>query len=214
MENIIQIQLMLAFLLFLSVVVMNLAKKKTSLIISYLFQSAILVALLGIKAVNEKSIELGLIIAFLFIIKVIIAPQVLLRVTRQSKITQSATTYLSVPMTLGCLVLLSVFAQSDIFSPFTMLASQLRILLIGSLLMSFFLIVNRKGALSQIMGVLSLENSIFTFGYFIGLHQSAALEIGMLFDIFFWIIISSIFVKMIFAHFGSIDVTQLKELKK
>lgn len=214
MDIIFQLQLMLAFLVFLSVVIMNIAKRNSTLIILYLLQSLMLVGILGVKAFNEKSIELSLVLTVLFFVKVIVAPQVLFRLITQSKITHSASTYLSVPMTLGCLVLISIFAQSDIFSPFTTLVSQLRILLVGSILMSLFLIINRKGALSQIMGVLSLENCIFTFGYFIGLQQSAVLEVGMIFDIFFWIIISSIFVKMIFTHFGSIDVTQLKELKK
>ena len=111
-------------------------------------------------------------------------------------------------------VILSIFAQSDVFSPFTALTPLLRVLLIGGMLMSIFFTINRKGAISQIIGILSLENCIFTFGYFLGLQQSAALEISMLFDVFFWIIISSIFVRTIIKHFGSIDVTQLRELKK
>lgn len=80
--------------------------------------------------------------------------------------------------------------------------------------MSVFLTINRKGAMSQIIGILSLENSIFVFSYFLGTKQSAMLEIGILFDVLFWIIISSTFVRMIVKHFGSIDVTQLRELKK
>ena len=80
--------------------------------------------------------------------------------------------------------------------------------------MSLFLTINRKGAISQIIGVLSLDNCIFAFGYFLGLEQSIALEIGLLFDVFFWIIISGIFVRMILTHYGTLDVTELRGLKK
>lgn len=213
MNIIFQLQLF-ALIIFLSIVIMNIAKKNTTLIFSYLIQSLMLVTLLGIRSYSEKSFEMGIVTIVLLIIKVIIAPQLLFRILKQHKANLSATTYLNVPMTLGSLVLLCVFAQSDVFTPFFNLTPLLRILLIGGMLMSFFLTINRKGAISQIIGIISLENCIFTFGYFIGLKQSAALEIGMLFDVFFWIIISGIFVRMMIKHFGSIDVTKLRELKK
>jgi len=213
MNIIFQLQLF-ALVIFLCIVMMNIAKKNTILIFAYLIQSLMLVAIMGIKSYHEMSFEIGIVTIILLIIKVIIAPQLLLRIIKQHKANISATTYLNVPMTLGCLVILSIFAQSDVFSPFTALTPLLRVLLIGGMLMSIFFTINRKGAISQIIGILSLENCIFTFGYFLGLQQSAALEISMLFDVFFWIIISSIFVRTIIKHFGSIDVTQLRELKK
>jgi hydrogenase-4 component E len=214
MEFINQLQLIFALVIFLTVVIMNVAKKNNTLVTSYLIQSVMLVTLLGIKAFHEASFEVGLVAAVLFFIKVIIAPQVLRRVLHRSKAHLSASTYLNVPMTLLSMILLCIFAQSDIFSPFASLTPPLRILLIGGMLISFFLTINRKGAISQIVGVLSLENCIFAFGYFLGLEQSAALEIGMLFDVFFWLIISSIFVRMILTHYGTLDVTELKALKK
>lgn len=214
METFIQIQLFFALIIFLAVVIMNVARKNTTLVISYLIQSLMLVILLGVRSYYEMSFEMGMVTMILFIIKVIVAPQVLFRILKQHKANMSASTYLNVPMTLGSLILLCVFAQSDIFSSFFSTAPLLKIFLIGSMLMSFFLTINRKGAISQIVGVISLENCIFTLGYFFGLKQGAALEIGMLFDIFFWIIISGIFVRMMLKHFGSIDVTELRELKK
>lgn len=213
MNIIFQLQLF-ALVIFFSVVIMNIAKKNTNLVFTYLIQSLMLVILLGIRSLNEMSLEMGIVTIVLFIIKVIIAPKLLFRIIKQHKANISATTFLNVPMTLGSLVLLCIFAQSNIFSPFFNLTPLLRVLLIGGMLMSFFLTINRKGAISQIIGILSLENCIFTFGYFLGLKQAAALEIGMLFDVFFWINISGIFVIMMIKHFGSIDVTELKELKK
>jgi hydrogenase-4 component E len=120
-------------------------------------------------------------------------------------------------MTLGVIILLTIFAQSDVFSPIFALIphiAQLRMFLVGSILISIFLTINRKGALSQIIGVLSLENCIFAFGHFLGIKQATSLEIGILFDVLFWVIISNVFVKMIYRHYGSLDVTALKELKK
>lgn len=214
MDIFFQIQLVISLVIFLSIVIMNAAKKNTTLVYSYMIQSLMLVALLGIESYSGMSLEIGVLTLVLFIVKVIVAPKVLLRVINQHKTSLSASTYLNVPMTLGSLILICAFAQSYVFSEFFDLTPLLRMLLIGSMFMSFFLTINRKGAVSQIIGVLSLENCIFTFGYFLKLKQSVALEIGMLFDVFFWIIISTIFVRMLVRHFGSIDVTQLRELKK
>ncbi|HSW88752.1 MAG TPA: hypothetical protein VLG12_06340 [Candidatus Saccharimonadales bacterium] len=217
MDMLLQLQLTCEMIIFLSVIVMNVAKKNTSLIMLYLLQSVLLVSLLSIQAYQEASAELFIVTMVMFIIKVLIAPQVFLRFIHRSHLNFSASTYLNVPMTLGVLILLSVFAQSDVFSPIFLIIphiSQLSMFLIGSILISFFLIVNRKGALSQIIGVLSLENCIFAFGHFLGIKQSNSLEIGILFDVFFWIIISSVFMTMIYTHYGSLDVTELKELQK
>ena len=79
--------------------------------------------------------------------------------------------------------------------------------------LSLFLIINRKSALSQIVGILSLENSIVAFAIFAGLEQSLSLQIGILFDISVWLIIATVFMSMMYTHFGSLDVTDMKKLK-
>ena len=80
------------------------------------------------------------------------------------------------------------------------------------MLLSIFLTINRKSALSQIIGILSLENSIVAFAIFAGLEQSPSLQIGILFDISIWLTIATAFISMIYAHFGSLDITSMKNL--
>ena len=63
------------------------------------------------------------------------------------------------------------------------------------------------------MGVLSLENSIMAFGLFSMIDQSLLLEMGIIFSISVWIIIATVFISMIYKHFGSLDVTKMKHLK-
>ncbi len=196
---------------------MNVAKKNTTLVTAYLVQSTFLVALLSIQAYQESSFRLFLVVMCMFVIKVFIAPRVFLRFINRSHLNFSASTYLNVPMTLAVLILLTLFAQSEVFSPlfqFVSHAVQVKIFLAGSVLLSFFLTINRKGALSQIIGVLSLENCIFAFGNFLGVKQAISLEMGILFDLLFWVIISSIFIAMIYRHYGTLDLSELRQLKK
>jgi len=45
------------------------------------------------------------------------------------------------------------------------------------------------------------------------LEQSPTLQLGIIFDIAVWIVISTVFTSMIYQHFGSLDVTEMKSLK-
>jgi hydrogenase-4 component E len=124
-------------------------------------------------------------------------------------------TYVNTPLTLIIVTVLSAIAHSNIFSSLSNIISanrQLLSLAISALFISVFLIINRKGAISQIIGILSLENSIVVFAIFAGLEQAPALQMGIIFDIFIWIIIATVFIRMIYKHFGSLDVTEMREL--
>ena len=115
------------------------------------------------------------------------------------------------------MAILTAVAHSNIFLPLVTIIpanQELLAIALASLLISLFLIVNRKGALSQIIGVLSLENSIVAFVFFAGLEQSPTLQLGMMFDITVWIVIATVFISMINKHFGSINVTEMNYLKE
>jgi hydrogenase-4 membrane subunit HyfE len=51
------------------------------------------------------------------------------------------------------------------------------------------------------------------FAALAGLEQSPVLQLGIVFDITVWFVISTMFVSMIYRHFGSLDVTNMKKLK-
>ena len=120
-------------------------------------------------------------------------------------------------MTLIVLALLTAFSYSHFFGPLAILAPDKEnalSLAIAMVLISIFLIINRKGALSQMVGILSLENAIVSFAYVAGLETTAGLQVGILFDIFIWVVIATVFASMIYRHFGSLNVSILKHLKE
>lgn len=216
MNNLLPFQLSLIIIIFLSVVLMNVVKKNTALTMLYLVQSVALTILLGTNAFIEKSLGLFLVTIVMFVVKVIIAPMMFMKVIRRSHLNISTSSYLNVPLTLAMLIGLCLFAQSEVFSPFSFITSaipQLRLLLFGSILISFFLIINRKGIVSAIIGVLSLENCIYTVGLLLGVAQLPSLELGILFDVLFWMAIATVFIHIIYKHYGSFEVTELTHLK-
>lgn len=211
--------LILHFLLeviFLTIVFSHITKKNVGVIFSYGIQSLAVVVLLFNSYLDTGHLILLFVAVFAFVVKVILAPTFLIRLVQKHELTFSVSTYLNTPFTLVVIALLTFMAYSEKFSPLTNIMPENHILLtlaLSAIFLSFFLIVNKKGVISQIAGILSLENSIVAFAVFAGLEQSPGLQIGIIFNIFIWSAIAIVFVSMIYKHFGSLDTTSMENLK-
>lgn len=213
--NIIFTQFLLT-LFFITIVFFHIAKKNFGVAITYGMQSFIIVILLVNAFFETGAASLLLIALIILTIKVILAPMFIIKLIKKHELKFLVSTYANTPLTLIVVAALTAVAHSSVFTPLVTIVpgnQQLLSLALSALFISFFLIVNRKGALSQIIGILSLENSIVAFAFFAGLEQSAALQIGIIFDIAVWLVIASVFISMIYKHFGSLDVTEMRNLK-
>lgn len=201
---------------FLTIVYLHLVKKNFGAAVMYGVQSFIIV-LLWLNAYSEtKAVSLLLVAGLVCVVKVLFAPAFFIRLMQRHQVKFSASTYLNMPLTLICISLLTAVAYSRVLTPLTSIVpahqSLLSIALAG-VFIALFLTINRKGALSQIIGILSLENSIVTFALFAGLEQSFALQVGVIFTVSVWIIIATVFISMLYKHFGSFDVTEMNKLQ-
>jgi len=212
-----QILFLLASLIFGSVIFMHLSKRNTTIVFFYIIQSLVVSGLLLDLSIENASFFLILTATITLVVKAIIAPYFFRRLIHRHNLKFSVSTYLNGPLTLVVLVLLTTFSYSHFFIPLSILNPQNENALLIALAMIFsslFLIINRKGALSQMMGILSLENAIVTFAYIAGLEAGPALQMGILFDILVWVIIATVFASMLFKQFGSLDVNEMKNLKE
>lgn len=195
---------------------MHVVKKNYSVVAMYGLQSSAIVGLLLISFHEQRSLSLLLVALVTLVVKVIMAPTFFSRLLKRHKLKFAVSTYASTPLTLIIITGIIMLANSAIFAPLITVAPAAHshiILSISMMLISIFLMVNRKGALSQVIGVLSLENSIVAFAIFAGLEQSAVLQVGILFDIFVWSNIAIVLVSMVYRHVGSLDTTSMRELQ-
>ena len=202
--------------MFLTLVYLHIAKKNLAAITAYAIQSLVVVIILLNSFLETGNTYLYIVILLTLIVKVILAPIFFMRLIKRHEVKFSASTYLNTPLLLIVIAILTFIAHSYKFAPLTNIVPGNQVLLslaLSSIFLSLFLVINRKGVLSQILGILSLENSIVAFIVFAGLDQSASLQTGVIFDIFIWIIIATVFMSMIYRHFGSYDVTSMKNLK-
>ena len=203
-------------LLCLATIGLHAAKKNINEALLYALQSLAIVLLLVDAFVQGGQLSLLLIALLTFAAKVVIAPLFFTRLIKRHKLKFTVSTYTSIPGALAVITAILLLAGSPIFAPLTGLVPQNQgylVLSFAMLLASIFLMVNRRGALSQVVGVLSIENSIVAFSAFAGLEQSAVLQAGIVFDVFVWSIIAVVMVSMVYRHTGSLDITNLKDLK-
>ena len=204
-------------IIFISIILMNLVKKNADLVTLYVIESLALVGMLAGDGVREGGGELIIVTLIVLIIKVIFAPYFFYRFLRHSRLSILTSTYLNVPFTLTLLLTVIFFANSALVEPLKnilMKEDPLPMMLVSSIIMSIVILINRKGTLSQIIGILSLENTVVAFGFFLGQTQTLLIEIGILFNIVVWIVIATVFIELVYQQLGSVEVTGLNKLKK
>lgn len=210
-----QTLLFLEIAIFSAAVFLHLTKKNSSAVRLYVAQSAAVSFLLMVPAFEEPSALLLTALVATVAVKLLVAPYFFFSLIRRHRLRFSVSTYLNTPVTVLIIAALAAFTQTEAFRPLTQLAAggdRSLLLSVATIMISLFLIINRKGALSQMLGILSLENGIVSFALFAGLEQSPGLQLGITFNILIWIIIATVFISMIYRQFGSLDVTAMKRL--
>lgn len=214
-ENLFEVFFFLDIVVFLAAVFMHLVKRSRSLVRLYALQSfavAGVLFLVGFLGNDQSLMTVGVIT---LIVKAFIAPLFFRNVIRKLSAVSSATNYLNTPLTLFVLTGLVMLAFSKVFLPLASLYPQAFVsvsLNIAIVFISIFLLINRRGVFTQMVGMLSLENSIVLFAAFFGLRHPLALEIGTMFDIVIWMVIASTFMGMIYRQFGTLSTADMKRL--
>jgi hydrogenase-4 component E len=210
-----QILLFMQIVIFSTAVFMHLTKKNASAIRLYIVQSTAVSLLLLLPAVGESSKLLIVAIASTIAVKLFIAPYFFFSLIKRNRLTFSVSTYFNTPISLLVIAILVALTRTEVFRPLAYLAPEgvnLLLLNVATIMISLFLSINRKGALSQMLGILSLENGIVSFAVSAGLEQNPGLQLGITFNILIWIVIATVFISMMFRQFGSLDVTTMKKL--
>lgn len=218
MENLIPSQILFIadLLVFFSIILIHMTKRNISFVYLYAIQSLVISCLMAYSSFADHSLTLGLLAGLIFILKVIVAPTFFLRQIRKQTLQSMTQSYLNLPLTLIGIAVITMIAHSKFLLPLAALspANENALLIsVAAMLISLFLIINRKGALSQMVGILSLENAIVAFALAAGLEQGVGLELGVTFDICVWIIIATVFVTMIYKKFNTLDVSVMDKLK-
>ena len=151
-----------------------------------------------------------------FILKVIAIPKIFSTIIQRLGIRKEIESYINIPFSPFLAVLL-VFVSFYVTSGGKTLnsLSSLKFLPIAISIIFFGMLVmtTRKKALTQVLGLLLMENGLFLMGITMTFGMPLLVELGILFDVLIGIIIMGIFIFKIRSAFEGIEVDNMTVLK-
>lgn len=204
-----------AVFLFITVLLMAAAKRISSCIVLFGAQCAVLTAEVLALAYVHRSAEAYVVAGLVFAVKVLAIPYGLFRIVDRlnapREVVASTSSAQSVFIAAG-LILLSFFAVQPYVRALgvdeDMLAAAVALVLTGA-----FLMVSRKKALMQVIGLLVLENGIFLAALTTTFGMPLVIEIGIFFDLLMGVLLMGLFVFRIRDTFEHLDVSKLRKLR-
>ena len=184
-------------------------------------QSFLLAAIAGIIAYFNQATHIYIVALLTLILKAGVLPRLLERLVERIGIRREIEPLINVPLSIliaGCLTLVAYVVARSFYHPeetsaraalgHNTLAVAIALFLIG-----FFTMLNRRKALTQVLGLLSLENGLFLAAISLTYGMPLVVEIGIFFDVLVAVMVLGILVSRIREAFDSMDVSKLRKLR-
>ena len=175
------------------------------------FVSLLLVA----EGVHNDALEVIIFGVLLLIAKAGVIPILLRRVLKESKTEWVGEIYLKRAMSLIIAGGLALIAY-EVTQPLMALHSSYRSGLAVAIALIFYgllLMMTRKIAIVQVLGILLIDNGIFLAGFFLTQGMPLLVELGTVFDILVGIVIIGILSKQMLETYNSLNVDHMRSLK-
>lgn len=195
---------------------MVITRRVTALIRSFRLQSLFLALVTFVFAYKEKNAEVFIVAGLLVAIKVIGIPYYLRRLLKGINIDEPLGLFmnplLSLVAALGFTGVASLFGAVVLRNQDPLICISL-IAAVTTVFIGFFIMVFRIKAITQIIGLLTMENGIFLLAAAITDGMPFFVEIAIFFDVFVCVIITGIFLYRINRLFTHIEVNRLTQLR-
>ncbi len=204
-----------AVFVFITVLLMAAAKRTSTCIVLFSAQCAVMTAQIVAAGHVHRSSEAYAVAALVLLVKVIAIPYALFRIVDGLKapreVIASTTSAQSVFIAAGLILLSFLVVQPYVQALHVdedMLAAAVALVLTGC-----FLMVSRKKALMQVVGLLVLENGIFLAALTTTFGMPLVIEIGIFFDLLMGVFLMGLFIFRIRDTFEHLDVSKLRRLR-
>ena len=182
----------------------------------FAIQSLFLAGIAGVVAFFDNAGEVYVVAALTVIGKVIFLPWLLNRQLRRIKIAQEIEPLLNAPASItvcGGLTLLGYLVARP-FTSLERLGNNTLAIAIALLLTGFFLMINRRKAISQVLALLTIENGVMLAAVALTTYgMPLVVELGIFFDVMVAVMVLGILVYRIRESFASMDTSKLTQLK-
>ncbi len=218
MKNWIQVFSIIDFIsvgILLTAIAMNALRRLESYVKVYTFNSWLLSSLIAVVALMIGETHLYIASLTTLLSKGIVIPLFLRKIVLRMKVTHDAEPYISntLSLTISGILVAVVYTslQQGIFvTGFSRNVLQISIAVI---LIGLFIMISRRKAITQVIGLLFMENGLFLAGFSLTFGMPIIIELGVLFDMLMGVIILGIFSVQIKRAFTSADLDKLTILK-
>ncbi len=210
------IDVMAAFFLVTAIIMVG-SRRMNSAIYSYIFNSLLLALVTASVAFFTGLYHLYIAAFMALAVKSIIIPFIIFRVVDRIKMEREIEPFLSIPSSLiiaGGIIILTYYVVQPIPSMGTILTKHILPVSIAATLIGLFLMISRKRALLQALGLMAMENGIFLAAVGITYGMPLVVELGIFFDLVVGAIILGIFVFRMNRTFDSVSTESLERLKE
>jgi len=195
--------------------IIGINRKTFNVINLYAIQSGVLAVLAILIGYAHGEDQLFISALFVIIIKVLIIPRTLRRTMNKVKIENDMTPYLSQSLSMvmeTILIVISYNIVNSVFDPAQLAFKNTLAVSIAVFLIGFFMMINRRRTLSQVIGFLIMENGLFFFAISLAYGMPLIVELGIFFDVLVVAMILGIFIFKIKESFYSTDTKDLTNL--
>jgi hydrogenase-4 component E len=195
---------------------MVIVKRLPALVGGFRLQSLFLFLITVNFAFKEKESALYIVAGLIFLLKVILIPNFLNGITKKIQVNENLGLLLNPQLSIIAALILTYLSYLFTFNimPFTDKAqSAIFALTLCIILIGLFIMIFRLKAITQIIGLLVMENGLFLLAVTMCKGMPFLVEISIFLDIFISVIILGIFVYRINALFTHIDVNKLTNLR-
>jgi len=182
-------------------------------IIFFTLHSALLsLAILAVAVgMGEPHLYIGFISTL--VLKVIIVPAALYWMIKEIKIKREVDFYINTTVSLLAAVLMTVFSfylVQNISNHVSAISETALVFAFAMILIGFFMVISRTQAVTQMLGFLIMENSLFLLITMTTFGIPLFIEAGISFDVVVALLIMGIFLFRINQTFAHINVSELR----
>lgn len=182
----------------------------------FAIQSFLLAGIAAVVAYHHQASHVYVVAILTVVGKVLLLPWLLNRLVRRIEIHQEIEPLLNAPasMLLGGGLTLLGYVVARPFTSLERLGHNTLAIALTLLLTGFFLMINRRKAITQVLALLTVENGVMLAAVALTTYgMPLVVELGIFFDVLVAVMVLGILVYRIRENIASIDTSQLNQLK-
>lgn len=206
----------LAVLIFLATFLVVWSTRMHTMVNYYAIQSLALGLLAAAIAYFTNSPQIYVVALLTIVIKALIIPRMLTYIMESLKIEREVELLISIPASLlasGGLAILAYFITEPMILHGAAISRNCLAISIAVVLIGFLLMITRRKAITQIIGLMVMENGLFLTAIALTYGMPMIVEIGVFFDILVGALIMGVFAFRINRSFETVDTGILRRLR-